>query len=544
MSPTTSRPESFGGGRAPHVAYVNGRVWTGEPAHPWAQGLLVAGADLVAVGTDEEIRAVAPAGADVIDLGGRMVMPGIHDAHIHLLFSGLKFRYECRLENGAEAPRILRSLADCGCAGHGLPERGGWVVGGEINPNVFPDAAPDRAWLDEAYPDRPIFLYDYTIHHGFANARALELAGIDATTPDPHGGRILRRPDTGEPTGELVERATWAVQRAIPDFSPAVYREAVRWAVSVANRYGITSVQEASASGQELQALGELDAADELTVHVAAHLVWREEGFGMADAELLEERIRDRARYASLHVRTDFVKLWLDGAPLPPHYTHAGIGPDDTVDDTWLVVPPGELCEALGRFDREGLTVKIHCAAEGSVRVALDAIEAVRKANGPDGPVHEVAHCCFIHPDDLARFSALNAVAEMSPALWHRPEPEFAGLKKGYKFATLRRMGARVTVGSNWIITENPNLFPALQGLLEHGEEKVDLATALHLMTLAGAEAVGMAERIGSLRPGKSADFIVLDRNLFRVPVAEVGATEVLLTVFEGRPVYRAADSL
>ncbi|MGW2339201.1 amidohydrolase [Streptomyces sp. NPDC001661] len=526
------------------VAYLNGRIWTGEPEHPWAQALLTHGAELATVGTDEEVRSVAGPDAHVVDLGGRMVMPGIHDAHIHLLLSGLKFRYECRLRPDAEERDILAGLTDCGCGGHQLPGRAGWIIGGEINPNAFPEAAPDRAFLDNAYADRPVYLHDYTAHHGFANAKALELAGIDADTPDPEGGRILRRPDTGEPTGELVERATWAVQRAVPEHEPAVYREAVRWAVSVANRYGITSVQEASASGQELRALGELDAAGDLTAHVAAHLVWREEGFGMASAEVLERRIADRDSYATPHVRTGFVKLWLDGAPLPPHHTHAGLRPDGSVDDTWLVIPADELVEALTRFDRDGLTVKVHCAAEGAVRVALDAVEAARKANGPDGPIHEIAHCGFVDPADLPRFAALNAVAEMSPALWHRPEPEFAGLKEGFKFATLQRAGARVTVGSDWILTQDPNLFPALQGILQHGQEAVDLPTALYFMTLAGAEACGRADRIGTLRPGKSADFIVLDRDLFEVPTGEVGATEVLLTVFEGRPVHGTPASL
>ncbi|WP_437022831.1 amidohydrolase [Streptomyces sp. enrichment culture] len=496
------------------------------------------------MGTDDEVLAAAGPETAVIDLGGRMVMPGLHDAHIHLLFSGLKFRYECRLEPEADARAILDSLAGCGCAGHGLSGRGGWIVGGDINPHAFPGAAPDRAFLDEKYADRPVYLHDYTTHHGFANAKALELAGIDAGTPDPKGGLILRRPETGEPTGELVERATWAVQRAMPDHDPAVYRDAVRWATSVANRYGITSVQEASASGQELRALAELDAVGELTAHVSAHLVWREEGFGMADADELERRIAERDSYATPHVRTGFVKLWLDGVPLPPHHTHAGLRPDGTVDDSWLVIPADELQAALLRFDREGLTVKIHCAAEGAVRVALDAIEAVRKVNGADGPIHEVAHCGFVDPADLPRFAPLNAVAEMSPALWHRPEPEFAGLKEGFRFATLRNAGARVTIGSDWIITENPNLFPALQGVLEHGDEAVDLPTALHFMTLAGAEVCGLADRIGSLRSGKSADFIVLDRNLFEVPVYEVGATEVLLTVFEGSHVYGPTASL
>ncbi|AMM30783.1 Hydrolase [Sinomonas atrocyanea] len=516
--------------------YHNGHIYTADAGGTWAEAILVEGGRIAAIGRKEDVQAAAPDGCEAVDLEGRMVMPGIHDAHIHLLFSGLKFRYEARLTPMADGEQVVKDLTEC-CQGHTLPELpDGWIIGGEINPLAFPDSRPDRQFLDHAFPDRPVFLYDYSIHHAVVNSKALELAGIDAGTPDPEGGRFVRRSDGAELTGELVEHGTWPVQRVVPDYPPEVYRDAVAWATHVCNGVGITSVQEASAGWQELRALKELDETADLSLHVAAHIVWREEGFGMAPLADLERLIDERATYSSRHVRTDFVKLWLDGAPLPPHFTEAGMT-DGEVDQHKILVPNDELLAALLRFDREGLQIKIHCAGTGSVRVALDAFSEVRRINGPDGPAHEIAHCTYIQDEDYERFRQLRVTAEMSPAIWHIPEFD-AVLSEGYRFASLQKSGAPMTVGSDWIITSDPNLFPALQGMVQRQGEAVDLDYALRAMTIEGARAIGRESEQGSLEPGKSADFIVLDRNLFQIPTDEIGGTRVLRTVFEGRTVF------
>ncbi len=521
--------------------FWNGRIYTVDAGQPWAEALLVRDGRIAAVGPLERVGAVARPGCTREDLRGRFVMPGIHDAHIHLLWSGLKFRSECRLRPGAGARDIVEDLCTCAkCLGGRLS---GWIVGGEVNPNLFAPGTLDRAFLDEAFPEAPVYLYDYSIHHAFVNSRALAAAGIDATTADPYGGRIVRRAGSSEPTGELVERATWAVKRAIPPYPDEVYRDAVIWAVGMANRFGITSVQEASAALPELQALAEMERRRALSVRVAAHLVWQEESFGGGKSrDELERLIATREEFASEHVRTDFVKCWLDGAPLPPHFTHCGIDPETgDVDYSKLLISEDELFEGLQRFDREGVTLKIHCGGEGAVRIALNAIERVRDKQ-QSGITHEIAHAGFVHPQDLPRLAPLNAVAEMSPAIWHYQGPEFAGLAAGFKFRSLRRAGATMTIGSDWIITPDPNLFPALQGILERGAESVDLADAIEMMTLNGARATARDAQSGSLAPGKWADFIVLDRNLFEIPASAVGETRVLQTYFEGRRVFDAGS--
>lgn len=522
------------------TAYVNGRIFTLDSDHPWAEALLVRDGRFLAVGSREQILSSGSETMDIIDLDGAMVMPSIHDAHTHLLSSGLKFKFECRLRPNANDTEIVDDL--CECVNCSRAKLGNWIVGGEFNPNVFDADRLDRKFLDEAFPDTPVYLYDYTIHHAFVNSKALELAGVDETTPDPRGGKIVRRPGTLEPTGELVERATWKVRRAVTPYAPDVYREAMVWAIKTSNKFGITSVQEASASLPELEVLKEMDERGELTMRVAAHLVWQEESFGGGvSCEDQEKLIGMRQNYESSHVRTNFVKCWLDGAPLPPHFTESRLDPETGEPDySNIQISEDDLAAALISFDRQGLTLKIHCAGEGSIRVALNAIARMREENGSDGQSHEIAHCTFIHADDRKRFAELQVVAEMSPAIWHIKSPEFAVLDAGYKFRTMKDMNAHLTIGSDWIITEDPNLFPALQGMLERGEESVDLASALHMMTLAGAEAVGLSHETGSITVGKSADFIVLDRNLFEVPTNMVGDTRVLQTIFEGKVIYEA----
>lgn len=520
------------------TALVNGRIYTVDEARPWAQAVLIEDGTLAVVGTDDEVRAAAAPGTDVVDLGGRMVMPGIHDAHTHLLFSGLKFRFEARLTAGGGPQQVVRELSDAACRCSDLVAEGeqAWIVGGEVFPHGFAEGELDRSFLDAAFPDQPVFLHDWSAHHALVNSKALELAGLDDASVDPPGGRLVRRVGTGELTGELVEQATWPVVAAMTAYRPAIDLDAVRWATSVCHRYGITSVQEASASPRELAALRELDRRGELALHVAAHLVWREEGFGLADTATLDRTIEHRQEFATAHVDPQFVKIWLDGAPLPPHMTQADLDDEGRVDGSDILVEHDQLASVVGAFDAAGIAVKIHCAGQGAVRAGLDAFAEVRaRRTGEPGPRHEIAHCTFVPDDDHRRFAELGVVAEMSPAVWHIEE---YGVQDGYRFRSMLDAGATMTVGSDWIVATDPNLFPALQGMLERGDESVTVEEMLETITLGGARVVGRDAERGSIEVGKSADLVVLDRNLLEIDSGQVGGTVVLQTWFEGRRVF------
>lgn len=517
--------------------YINGRIYTADAEANFAEALLVEDDVIRFIGGATEARSLADDDVLIRDLDGRMLMPGIHDAHTHLLASGLKYTHELRLTPFAEPDAAVQDLLRLHAPSTG-DDCCSWVVGGE----VFSAAdAPDRLTrnqLDDAYPDDPVFLYDYSIHHGLANSKALEAAGIDETVEFGHGG-LYRRDDSGRMTGELIEEATWRVLRSIPDPSDEVYERAVSWAIDMCHKFGITSVQEASASPQALRAFRALEERDGLKLNIAAHLVWRNEGFGMATREQLDALLNDYRSWASGHVDTNFVKVWMDGAPLPPVPTQSSITEDNEVDESWLMVQEDDLTDMIAKYDREGRTVKIHCAGDGAVRVALNAIERVRELNGPGMP-HEIAHAGFVSEQDFPRLAALNATAEMSPALWHAPE---YGLGHGFWFSRMRDEGVHMTIGSDWIITPDPNLFPGIQGAVEHHSHPISLETALRTVTIAGAESVGKAAERGTLTPGKQADYIILDRDLFSVDTSEIGGAQVQETFVAGERVYLAESA-
>lgn len=524
-------------GSAPRTAYLNGRIYTVDANRPWAEAILVEDGVIANVGTSADIRAAAGADCAIVDLANRMVMPGIHDAHGHILLAGLKHRYECRLPADALGRDYGERLCDCIACSRG--KLSGWVIGGDFNPTLSAPGEVDRKYLDEKFPDTPVYLHDYSLHHGLANSKALELAGITADTPDPFGGRIVRREGSNEPTGELVERATWQLFNVLPSPEPDVHAAALRWALETASRFGVTSIQEASASRPELEMLQQIDREEGLTLRVYAHIPWREEHFGHATTEALDRLIAERSRFSSQRLKTDFVKVFMDGSPLGPHFTDAQIDPATGLPQPGKLLHSREdLTAALIAWDKAGITAKIHCTGDAAVQLVLQAMGDMRAASH-EGSIQEISHCCFVQPDDLARFAALNVTAEMSPPIWFGDIPGLEAFReRGYPFGTLARMGTRVTVGTDWTFLPEPNLFPALQGLLQHGTESVDLATGIEMLTLAGARAVGAAERVGSIEPGKSADFIVLDRDLFAIPEDEIGDTRVLVTVFEGRIIH------
>ena len=195
------------------------------------------------------------------------------------------------------------------------------------------------------------------------------------------------------------------------------------------------------------------------------------------------------------------------------------------------------------RFDKMGMKVKMHVAGDGAARAALDAIEAARKAN-PDSRIrHELGHTNIVTPADMPRFAALNAVGEMSPAVWHLYGRTLGDPPRdAWEFKTLLDNGAMMTVGTDWVVTPTPNLFPALEGMLDRGDESIDLESALRTITINGAISLGWQASAGSLEAGKYADFIVLDRNLLEIPSADISETKVLKTVFEGAVVYDANE--
>jgi len=294
-----------------------------------------------------------------------------------------------------------------------------------------------------------------------------------------------------------------------------------------------------------------------LPLNVKTHLTWKSSWANSHDEEVA--LIDARADYATDSIGTDFAKIMLDG--IPPTYTAALLEPyesNEAFGDEWrgkLMHTPEDLAADVTALDAQGLTIMIHATGDRSLRVALDAFEAARKANGDSGLIHQVSHAEMIHADDIPRFAELNVAAEMCPILWY-PIPGLdwelwlgPDRSKVWPVKSLIEAGALVVYGSDWPVVPTPNPWPGIESMVTRSdptgasdvqdwpEQAVDLETALKIFTINGAIASKVGDSSGSLEIGKDADFIVLDRNVFEVPISDVGETQVLLSVVGGRTV-------
>lgn len=515
--------------------YTNARIYTANPALPGAQALAVRDGKIVFVGESEDALRLKGRETKHYDLGRRMLMPGIHDAHSHMVWGGLNKLYECRLPLGGNPEALILKLKECAV---GL-KPGEWLVAGSAWSEQFPHKRFHREQIDRAFPDTPVFIVEGSQHHAFLNTAALRKAGIDRTTANPVGGEIVKD-ENGDLTGELVETATYMVTRNFKSASETQRLEALRWASRFFSRYGITSTQESSANAEILETFNKVDREGSLNQTVAAHIIWGSPQFARTSNKVMEDLIKKRADYVSPHVRVDFVKMWIDGSPTPPYFTEGSIDMHtEKVDLGNILIKPSKLNSFVTELDREGIKLKLHVAGAGAAHVALDAVAAARKANPESKIIHELGHTNLLIPSDFARMKRLNVAGDMSPTIWHLYGPTLGNPPlPAWQFRTLHENGVLMTIGTDWPVTDEPDIFPALQGLMDRGYESLDMDTALKMLTINGAISMGWQKESGSLEVGKTANFIVLDQNLLEIPTEKIGATQVLLTVFEGRRVY------
>lgn len=517
------------------VIYHNARIYTVNANEPWVEAVAIKNGRFLYVGSNDGLKPYAGPETKIVDLGGRMSMPGLHDAHQHLLKAQLRNIY-CNVPTSSNVEQIVVALKEC-AKGRAKDE---WIVADAYRGDLFPGGQAHRKYIDAAFPDTPVYMREWSYHHALANSRALELAGVDRNTPDPVSGRILKD-EAGEPTGELLSKATWLVSQKIPPLPEQVVREAVLRSARQGNQFGITSAQEATATPDMLREIKRLDESGEWPIRLAAHIVWGNSASSMVSMEDMEEAVVNRSFYRSAHLFTDYVKIYIDGSPLQPHATDVQLDEHGKVPVERLYESLDTLYGALARFDKMGIKVKMHAVGTGATQVALDAIEAARIANGhSSGVVHDISHSLRYTPEDIGRLAKVGAVAEMSPAIWQIKGPLTQNLKDAWQFKSLHDAGALITLGSDWVVLPEPNLFPAIGGMVDHGDESVTLADAIQIATLNGAKSVGWGAFSGSIEQGKFADMIVLDRNIFEIPVAEIAKTRVLKTIFEGKEVYSA----
>ena len=532
-----------------------GRVATMDAARRWATALAARDGRIVAVGPDPLVRDLIGPRTRVIDLRGRTVTPGFQDAHVHPIHGGLA-RLRCDLHDVRGRDGYLEVVADYART---HPDEA-WIRGSGWYMDDFPGGTPHRDDLDAIVPDRPIFLTNRDGHGAWVNSRALELAGLSATTADPRDGRLERDGD-GAPTGTLHEGAMDLVEAFLPDDTPADLEAALRIGQAYLQSLGITAWQDAIVRpAVEERAYVALASSGELTARVVGALWWeRHRGPEQIDEFVERRRTTSIGRY-----RATSVKLMMDGvlenftgAMLEPYGDgHGGI----TTNRGLSQIDPEGLKAWVPTLDALGFQPHFHAIGDRAVRESLDAIEAARAANGPSDTRPHIAHIQVIHPDDLGRFRALDVAANAQP-YWACHEGQMDNLtipfigdrwRWQYPFRSLRAAGAVLAMGSDWSVsTPNPLLEMELavervaddhRGQLEPllPDERLELIDALAAFT-AGSAYVNHLDETGTLEVGKLADLAVLDRDLFDRGAGAIGEARVVGTFIDGRPVYEDA---
>lgn len=546
------------------LLFTGGPVLT--PEGRTATAVAVTGDRITAVGHDEVLDLRGPR-TEVVDLAGRLLLPGFQDAHIHPVPAGLELT-QCdltRARTADETVAAVRAYADA------HPERE-WITGGGWSMEAFEGGTPTKELLDSVVPDRPVYLPNRDHHGAWVNSRALALAGITRDTPDPADGRIERHASgsgsgSGEPSGTLQEGAMQLVGRLTPPATPADRLAALLHAQRHLHSLGITAWQDAlvgSFLGMDDPSDAYLTAAldGSLTARVVGSLWWdRERG-----AEQIPELVERRAALSHGRFRAGTVKLMLDGvaetgtaALLDPYLDKCGCA---TANRGTSFIDPGQLPTYVSELDALGFQCHFHALGDRAVRDALDAIEAARAANGPSDTRPHLAHLQVVHPDDVPRFARLGATANIQP-LWAAHEPQmdeltipFLGPERAawqYPFGALLRSGATLAAGSDWPVSSPDPLegiHVAVNRVAPDSDgapaflpaERIGLAEALTAYT-AGSAYVNHLDDTGRVRVGALADLVVLDRDPFDRPLPEISATKVALTYVGGARVYAAQQA-
>ncbi|MEA2546168.1 MAG: hypothetical protein QOI09_1441 [Chloroflexota bacterium] len=540
------------------LVLTGGHVHTVDPGRPRAEAVAIRGERVVAVGSAADIAGLAGPRTRVIDLAGRLLIPGFQDAHVHPILAGVD-QLDCDVRDAIGREGVLARIRAFAEANPDLD----WIIGSGWYMADFQNGTPRREDLDAIVPDRPAFLPNRDGHSAWVNSRALELAGIDRDTPDPDDGRIERDAD-GTATGTLHEGAAGLVERLVPAPTDDKRLAGLRGAQAYLHSLGITAWQDAIVTPGDATIYRQAVEQGWLTARVEAAMWWdHDRGDDQIDELIERSRAGTFGRY-----RSNSVKLMQDG--VLETYTGAMIDPYLTAEGTpgsnrgIRFIDPERLPGWVAQLDAEGLQPHFHAIGDQAVRDCLDAVAAARARNGMSDTRPHIAHIQVIHPDDVPRFAALGVTANAQP-LWATHEAQmdvltipFLGPERTtwqYPFGSLLRTGARLAMGSDWgVSTPNPleEMEVAVTRRIPKGrdepgpigerppflpEEALSLEAAIAAFT-AGSAYVNHLDETGSIAVGKLADLAILDRDVLAPGAEPVSRARVIGTFVGGASVF------
>jgi predicted amidohydrolase YtcJ len=536
------------------ILIVHAKIYTLDPQKPWAEAVAIRHGKIQAVGRDEEVEPYRSIGTKRIDAGGKLVLPGFTDCHVHFLSGSLGLG-RIHLEGAKDVAELQKRLGDYAAQHPGTD----WIQGRGWNYAMFGAAAlPDKKYLDELFPDRPVFLKGFDGHTYWANSKALSLAGIRKDTPNPANGVIVRDPETGEATGALKESAAKLVARIIPDPDRAAKLNALRDGLKWANQNGLTRVHSAGGEFPELELLDELRQEKQLSVRFYIAYFQDPPELREQDIEAMETA---RKKYHDDWIDAGAVKFMVDG--VVESHTAAFLEPysDDPSARGPLFWDSAKYKSAVTEMDKRGFQIFTHAIGDNGIRTALDAYEFAEKSNHNKNRRNRIEHIEAISASDIPRFGRLGIIASMQPLhsnpdsdtldVWARNTgPERA--TRAWVWKSISEAGGRYAFGSDWpVVTLNPleGIQTAVtrqtkEGLPKDGfvpTQRLTVAEAVEGYTLGAAFAGHREKTEGSLVPDKVADVLILDRNIFEIDPHTIGDTKVVTTIVGGKIVYEAA---
>ncbi|MDR0850890.1 MAG: amidohydrolase [Clostridiales Family XIII bacterium] len=517
---------------------------------PYKGVLIVKGNKIEKVIKGDDFSADVDDHTRVIDAGDRTVMAGLHDSHVHFLLAGLYQTYPELTTCVSEQEVVDKVLA----ASKHIADKTGWMFGfGWYTAFWDNKVEPTKTSLDEAFPDRPVLLFNAEAHGAWVNSRALEIAGITKDTKDPEAGIILRD-EAGAPTGYLLEGAVGLCTKYAFDFNKEQMKELIHTFMDSAKAYGITSINDVMPLYHgdigDVSVYSEMDRDDELTIriHAAPDL--------LGD---LDKVVQLRDRYTSDKLKVSQVKQFIDGVPT----THTALVLEDYAD------APGNNgiklydYEAMGKAvpeaHRRGLSVKLHSCGDRSCRYALDFYEDAIRKYGKNECRHAIEHCELVDPVDLPRFGELGVIPSVQPehvaiSQKFEDDPYFIALgderaNRTWPFKTLLEITGVLAIGTDCPVVSNDPFLEIYRGvtrLFNDGEpkggwnpaQKLSRTEVLRGYTWGSAYGVRREDELGSLKAGNFADIIVIDRDLFTVPDSDLISGTVDITIFDGNVIY------
>ena len=540
---------------------VNSRVYTVNSTQPWAEAIAIRGGKIAAVGSTTDLEKFRGPSTKVVDAGGRLVLPGFTDAHIHIVEGSLGL-VRIHLEDTktvADVQKLVKQFAD------EHPDSP-WILGRGWSYPIFGAAAlPDKKLLDEVVPDRPVYLTAFDGHSWWANSKALQLAGITRATPDPVNGVIVHDPSTGEPTGALKEDgADDLMEHVLPKPTRDERLTALRAGMHEANKVGLVRGICAGNLGEDVtysdfenaDVYDELKKNGELSVRIYY-------AYGL-DPKGLTPRILKRLEQARLQhhdawISTGAVKFYMDG--VIESHTAAMLTPysDDPTQQGKLFWDPAAYKQTVQKLDKLGFQLFTHAIGEKAVRTALDAYENAQQVNHTHSRPR-IEHIETVSAQDIPRFGKLGVIASFQPLhaypdedtlkVWLRNAGEERA-QRAWAWHSIENTGGHLAFGSDWpVVTLNPwyGVQNALTRQTREGEppdgfvphERISLEDAINGYTLGAAYAGRREKTEGSIEPGKVADLIVLSQDLFKIEPNQIANTEVLLTMVGGKVVYQS----